>query len=67
MPVASSTTARPSQHAGRIEVTAESADDRRCDVCPHPVVEHDGIALRRMRLPACLPVTDMLRSQPNAK
>jgi hypothetical protein len=52
MPVASSTTARPSQHAGRIDVTAQSADDRRCDVCPHPVVEHDGIALRFCRATA---------------
>jgi hypothetical protein len=52
MPVAPSTTARTGQHARPAEVTAQSAGDRRCDVRPHPVVEHDGIALRFCRATA---------------
>jgi hypothetical protein len=52
MPVASSTTARPGLDARPAEVTARSADDRGCDVCTHPVAEHDGIALRFCRATA---------------
>jgi hypothetical protein len=52
MPVAPPTTARTGQRARPVEVTAQSAADRRCDVCPHPVVEHDGIALRFCRATA---------------
>ena len=49
MPVPASTTSRTSQHERPLEATPRSVDDPRCDVCPHPVVDHDAIALRFCR------------------
>lgn len=49
MPVSAAPTSRTDQHEQPREVTPRSVDDPGCDVCPHPVVGHDAIALRFCR------------------
>jgi hypothetical protein len=49
MPASASTASRTDQHERPLEDTGRSVDDPRCDVCPHPVVDHDPIALRYCR------------------
>ncbi|MGR6965001.1 RGCVC family protein [Geodermatophilus sp. URMC 61] len=49
MPASASTASRTGQQEQPPEVTPRSVDDPRCDVCSHPVVDHDAIALRFCR------------------
>jgi hypothetical protein len=49
MPASASTASRTGRHEQPPEGTPQPVDDPRCDVCPHPVVDHDAIALRFCR------------------
>jgi len=49
MPVASSIPAPAAERARPRELADQFAEDPRCDVCPHPVADHDGISLRFCR------------------
>jgi hypothetical protein len=49
MPASSLTASRTDQHERPREAIPRSVDDPGCDVCPHPVVGHDAIALRFCR------------------
>jgi hypothetical protein len=57
MPASASTPSRIGHHERPTEGTPQILDDPRCDVCPHPVVDHDAIALRfcRATLAAAIP------------
>ena len=49
MPASMSTASHTGQQERRPEATPQFVDDPTCDVCPHPVVDHDAIALRFCR------------------
>jgi hypothetical protein len=49
MPASMSTAAHTDEQERRPEATPRFVDDPICGVCPHPVVDHDAIALRFCR------------------
>jgi len=49
MPASMSTASHTGQQEGRPEATPQFVDDPICDVCPHPFIDHDAIALRFCR------------------
>jgi hypothetical protein len=49
MPAAASTAPRTAQDERTPEGIPQSVAAARCDVCPHPVADHDAIALRFCR------------------
>ena len=57
MPAPASTASRTGRHERPSESTSRSVDDPRCDVCPHPVDDHDAIALRFCRATLAAAVT----------
>jgi len=44
-----STASRTAQQERPLAAMPQFADDPMCDVCPHPVVDHDAIGLRFCR------------------
>jgi hypothetical protein len=49
MPASTMTALRTGRHERPAAGTPGSLDDPRCGVCPHPVADHDAIALRFCR------------------
>jgi hypothetical protein len=49
MPTLTPTAPRADRRPRLSPTTQEHADARSCDVCPHPLAEHDGIASRFCR------------------
>ena len=49
MPTSATTASRTGQHERLPGVTPRSVADTACDACPHPVVDHDAVALRFCR------------------
>ncbi len=57
MPASASTASRTGRHERPLEAMPPSVDDPRCDVCPHPVDDHDAIALRFCRATLAAAIT----------
>ena len=57
MQTSAPTASRTGRHERPLEATPRSVDDPRCDVCPHPVDDHDAIALRFCRATLAAAVT----------
>jgi hypothetical protein len=56
MPAPALTDSRTGPHERPREATPRSVDDPRCAVCPHPVDDHDAIALRFCRATLAAPI-----------